>query len=69
MRTEQRSGYFYAAKDSSGKVYTYTDKPPKRDGLWRTLGYHHVYIGKTFLSKVLSWDDEEPLCFADYAPL
>ena len=71
MREEQRNGYRYAAKDLDGNCYLFTHKPIKEDHCWELEKQDHRYSDRRdgFLEKILSFDDPEPLCFADYAPL
>ena len=74
MRETQRSGSFYAAMDRDGSVCLYEKKPEKHCTEWLSCGEKNgstaaINGGFTFLSKHLSWDDPEPLCFADYAPI
>jgi len=68
MREEQRAGLRYAAMDENGNVYMYAACPRKRENEW----WYNSYAGwqcRNFLQSVLSWEDDKPLCFADYAPL
>ena len=68
MREEQRAGLRYAAMDENGNVYMYAACPHKRENEW----WYNSYTGwqcRNFLQSVLSWEDDKPLCFADYAPL
>ena len=71
MRVEQRSGYNYAAIDFDGEVRLFEKKPMKDCTHWNKItGSNSKSNGKgSWLSKLLSVDDAEPLCFADYAPL
>lgn len=71
MREEQRNGYRYAARDRDGNCYLFTQKPIKEDHCWELEKQDHRYSDRRdgFLEKILSFDDPEPLCFADYAPL
>lgn len=71
MREEQRNGYRYAARDRDGNCYLFTQKPIKEDRCWVLEKQDHRYSDRRdgFLEKILSFDDPEPLCFADYAPL
>ena len=71
MREEQRNGYRYAARDRDGNCYLFTQKPIKEDRCWELEKQDHRYSDRRdgFLEKILSFDDPEPLCFADYAPL
>ena len=71
MREEQRNGYRYAARDRDGNCYLFTQKPIKEDRCWGLEKQDHRYSDRRdgFLEKILSFDDPEPLCFADYAPL
>lgn len=71
MREMQRSGFTHAGMDSDGHVFSYRAKPKKNTITWDTedpvRGMMETYL--KFLNEQLSWDDPEPLCFADYAPL
>ena len=69
MREEQRAGYNYAAKDCNGYVYIHTSFPQRLDYTWDSISNKKTSAQRMFLSNVLSWNDPEPLCFADYAPL
>jgi len=69
MREEQRAGFGYAAMDENRTVKCFPSYPEKRDRYWITSSSEHCAPLFGFLSEVLSWDDPEPLCFADYAPL
>ena len=71
MRVEQRSGYNYAAIDFDGEVRLFQKKPMKDCTHWNKItGSNAKSNGKgSWLSKLLSIDDPDPLCFADYAPL
>ena len=71
MREEQRNGYRYAASDRDRNCYLFTHKPIKEDHCWELekQDYHYSDRRDGFLEKILSFDDPEPLCFADYAPL
>ena len=69
MREEQRAGYNYAAKDCNGYVYIHTSFPQRLDYTWGSISTKKTSAQRMFLSNVLSWNDPEPLCFADYAPL
>ena len=73
MREEQRAGYHYAAKDECGCkcVCCYIEKPTRDEIrlMWKSCDYYKKNAKPFFLSRLLSWDDPEPLCFADYAPL
>ena len=69
MREEQRAGYNYAAKDCNGYVYIHTSFPKRLDYTWDSISNKKTSAQRMFLSNVLSWNDPEPLCFADYAPL
>ena len=71
MREEQRNGYNYSAIDFDGEVRLFEKKPVKDCTHWNKItGSNSKSNGKgSALSKVLSVDDPEPLCFADYAPL
>ena len=64
----------YAACENNGTIVFFEDKPNKSmvaEGRWASrLGYREVVASQyAFLADVLSPDDTEPLCFADYAPL
>lgn len=71
MREEQRNGYNYAAIDFDREVRLFEKKPMKDCTHWnKIVGSCSKSNGKgSSLSKILSVDDPEPLCFADYAPL
>ena len=71
MREEQRNGYRYAASDRDRNCYLFTHKPIKEDHCWELEKQDHHYSDRRdgFLESILSFDDPEPLCFADYAPL
>lgn len=69
MRELQRNGYCYASMDKCTGVYLYQSKPEKEKyGYWDCNG-EMIEAYYEFLGNALSWDDPEPLCFADYAPL
>ena len=71
MREEQRNGFNYAAIDFDGEVRLFERKPMKDCTHWnKNAGSNSKSNGKgSWLSKLLSVDDPEPLCFSDYAPL
>ena len=68
MREMQRGEINYAAMDYD-KVIFFKEKPNRTNGYWATPRGRGFVSGSTFLSKFLSPDDPEPLCFADCAPL
>lgn len=68
MREIQRNGFDYAAKDKDGDVWIYRETPYKTDIEWLTKCNYEKDVFNIF-DGVTSWDDTEPLCFADYAPL
>lgn len=71
MREEQRNGYNYAAIDFDGEVRLFEKKPMKDCTHWNKItGSNSKSNGKgSWLSNLLTVDDPEPLCFADFAPL
>lgn len=72
MREAQRSRYCFVAMDTGGNVWCYATKPFKSFDSWEEKEPDRFPIDITqfmFFDKILSWDDPEPLCFADYAPL
>ena len=75
MRELQRNGMNYAAKDLCGEYWGFNQKPTKLTNGWSDGGAEDNDWFPTdithlrFICDVLSWDDPEPLCFADYAPL
>lgn len=71
MREEQKSGFEYAWCDKKGYVWCSAALPSTgiiETGGWECAGCHGVGMG-SFLRRMLSSDDSEPLRFADYAPL
>ena len=63
-------GMEYAAMDVFNFVTVYEKKPVKQGASWLfNDGGVLVMPKSSFLNKVLTSDDPEPLCFADYAPL
>lgn len=75
MRVEQMAGFLYSAVDRDGYISAYSYKPVKNKDDWGVSYLRSHCFGNTsdknpiFLEKFLSCEDEEPLCFADYAPL
>jgi len=72
MRETQRSGYCFVAMDTGGNIWCYATKPFKSFDSWEEKEPDRFPIEITqfmFFDKFLSWDDPEPICFADYAPL
>ena len=72
MREAQRIGYCFAAMDAGGNIWCYATKPFKSFDSWEEKEPDRFPIDITqlmFFDKFLSWDDPEPLCLADYAPL
>lgn len=69
MREEQRNGYMYSAKNKMGSVMVYCEKPYRDHDRWLNTDKYQNFVAPRFLNECLSWDDPEPLCFADYAPL
>ena len=71
MREEQRSGYKYAAIDFDGEVRFFDQRPMRDCTHWNkvTGSESKTVIRIPWLAGLLSVNDEEPLCFADYAPL
>ena len=70
MRVEQKDGWNYAAMDWNKSVYLYIKKPKRHGDNWQAekCGEHKL-MDNRFLSNCLNRGDQEPLCFADYAPL
>ncbi len=59
----------YAVMSLGGDVLFFRDKPTKAsDGTWQSnTACTNAILGKyTFLGQILSHDDQEPLCLADY---
>lgn len=72
LRERQRSGLNYAAKDGNGVAYEYQKRPCKSatGRTWSSYEGETVRMrDKEFLVDFLSCSDEEPFCYADYAPL
>lgn len=74
MRVEQQdNGIMYAAMNEAGIVSFFRDCPIENTGHGeRFFGSKFGSVKRSstcFLVKVLSVDDPEPLCFADFAPL
>lgn len=69
MREEQRHGFKYAATDADGvtRLFSSVCGRDNESGTWE--GDFHCKTHADFLIRILCWDDPEPLCFADYAPL
>lgn len=68
MREFQRDGLNYAARDKNGFAHVFYDKPCKTSTHWDSeRDYFEEVVN--FISEAASWEDAEPLCFADYAPL
>ena len=68
MRAMQRSGWKYATRDENCVVCVSEQQPTKWQHGWTASGGYES-IPDNFLDSVVIWDDPEPLCFADYAPL
>ena len=71
MREEQRTGFMFAWSDAKGYIWCSAATPSEKvveTGGWECAGCHGAGMG-SFLRGLLSPDDPEPLCFADYAPL
>ncbi len=73
MRELQISGFKYAAADSDLDIFAYRYKPRKsragNEWLIEEDEADFALLPLSFLQSVLSPNDQEPLCFADYAPL
>lgn len=57
-------GYYYAARDSTGQVYAYRDRPSKGKGTWLAVGSESIPLRLRGEFAALSWDDEESLDIA-----
>ena len=69
MRECQRCGYGFAAMNYDRWVELHEERPERRNGKWESSGDYFFVPVTSFWNKVISPDDPEPLCFADYAPL
>ena len=64
--------YKWIAKDSDGEVWTYSDKPKKRNVYWtgylpfKPLDFEPLDIIKNSLFTEIQWEDEEPIYIDDY---
>ena len=71
MRIMQEMKFFYAVAGSDGSICL-TEQKPVRDNNknWLVSASYYTWFRKgIFLENYISFDDPEPLCFADYAPL
>lgn len=70
MRVEQEdNGFKYAAMNEPGIVSFFRDKPTRNINYWGTAYGSAKRSSTSFLVRMFSENDEEPFCFADYAPL
>ena len=71
MRIMQEMKFFYAVAGSDGSICL-TEQKPVRDNNknWLVSASYYTWFRKgIFLENYISFDDPEPLCFAEYAPL
>lgn len=68
MRIEQQTGYKYATMDKDGQVFFFFSKPHKDGDVWTVNTDNESYSERRdgFIEDVLSWEDDEPFCFAHY---
>ena len=68
MREFQRDEYLYCARDNNGFAHIFREKPSKCGWCWES-GRDFDVVSYDFLMNATNFNDPEPLCFADYAPL
>ena len=59
--------YKWIAKDSSGDVWIYADRPQKGNMRWKCFCDCKLFdVIKNSLFTEIKWEDEEPVCIDDY---
>ena len=53
-------GYKWIARDSSGMVYIYTQRPTKLSCIWSGNSFGGIVIPFDYLFQFIKWEDEEP---------
>lgn len=56
----------WIAKDDSGEIYVFHEKPKNNNGIWDSNGRLRDLDLFTHLFKSITWEDEEPVCIDDY---
>lgn len=59
----EKDGYKYIARDKNETLYAFSDKPSKRDKIWRLTSIDGICKDISLVSRVftdIEWKDEEP---------
>lgn len=59
----EKDGYKYIARDKNGALYAFSDKPIKREKIWRLTSINGTCQDISLVSRVftdIEWKDEEP---------
>jgi len=65
MKELYKSGIRYIVRDEKGSVYLHTNKPGRAENIWVEYDGKFFRIPTSMFPQIV-WDDEEPVCIADY---